>query len=398
MQATDTTPKDKGTKTASPADLTGDDDVFDSALNELAAEGLLDDEPVVTPVDDTPVADPVEEPAFAETIDAPVVVEAAAPVAEAPAVAVDPLADTSPLDYGQGKAFDGVLVDKTNGGAFILPEKLDSIRQTLAERDTFREQATQLSQRVQHFDGLSYKSTGYDGPSQEFKGVEAFVRAQADAAAAAAGTLEMMKQIETLFPGEANAKGRVELYDKVQFAMQKTGFDVGQKVRGYVSTNQQQITDQSGLPSDAQWFATALTQIQKVFPALTPADMEAGRQFFAKRPQMVYRNATAHDAAKFGVKIGARVADPDAMNEWYSERASLRADEAKLSAARATAAGTAGKHNAGMEKGRQTGKKPVSARRPQAATPANAIPEKVSKHQVYTDILDEALQEMGLSD
>ena len=83
------------------------------------------------------------------------------------------------------------------------------------------------------------------------------------------------------------------------------------------------------------------------------------------------------------------------MNEWYSERAALRAEEAKKTAALATATGTAGKHNAGMDKGRQPARQPAQARTA-GATPAATIPEKVDRRAQWSSPLKTALQEMGI--
>ena len=253
--------------------------------------------------------------------------------------------------------------------------------------------------RVQQYDGLTYTSSPVDGTPQTFKGIDAFVRAQADSAAHAAMALVMVNAIEELFPGAENAKGRNDLYERAKFASQKTAFDIGAKIRGRITTEHQTQATQAVQPQqDARWMQNYTTAIQKALPALTADDIQAGQAFFAKRPQLVYRTATPQDAQKYGVKVGERFGDTDALNDWYAERAAGRAAATEKSLALVTATGTANKHNAGMEKGRQAGKKPASARRPQAATPATVSPERVGKKQVYTDILDEALQEMGISD
>lgn len=380
-------------------------DVLDTALTEMESEGVdlaapsdagappvVEAEPIVAAAEPEPIAEPDFEDAAKAIV--PMVTEAA-PVAPV----VDPLDNTAPLDYGQGRVFDGVLIDKTNGGAFILPDKLDAVRARLNEADTFRGQAEQLAQKVQHYDGLTYKTTGIDGdPAQEFTGVDAFVRAQADAAALAAGTLVLMAQIEVSFPGEEFAKARQELYDKMQFEVRRTAFNTGNAIRERLQTQQQQVVSQAtqGQQETAS-FDRAIAQISTALPALTPKDMEEGKQFFAKRPQLLYRNANGQDAQQYGVKVGERIFDPTAMNEWYSGRAALRAETKTAESARVTAASAATKHNAAMDKGRQ----PVTTgrRAPVAATPAERsvpITEKSQRKKALTDLLDTSLQELGI--
>ena len=388
-------------------------EVLDSALAEFTAEGVDLDAPLNA--SDSPET-PAEQnaaaltPASAEEVAQPVGDAPAEVVAETPASAavvetapaVDPLADTAPLDYvfdGQAKAFDGILIDKTNGGAFILPDKLDAVRTRLMEGDRLTGDVKRWQDRATQYDGISY-TNGLKGEEKEHRGIQAVQQLRADVEANAAAGKFLLKTLADAFPGRENAAALLNVFKQAEFEHKRVAFEAGQQFakefNGRISQQVNAVTQGS---NEQRWFSDTITAIHKALPGLTAADVEAGRQFFAKRPQLLYRNATAQDAAKYGLKVGERMGDPDAMNEWYAERAASRAEEVKQATARAPAADTAGKHNAGMEKGRQTGKKPVQARRANtSATPAATIPEKVSKKQVYTDILDEAMQELGISD
>jgi hypothetical protein len=356
-----------------PASAGVDDAVLAGALDEIEAGG----EDLGAPLPKTDATDPTSEPEVVDQQIAEVVAET--PVGEeTPAEsAVDPLADTSPLDYGQGKAFDGVLVDKTNGGAFILPDKLDAVRAKLIEGDTYREQAQQLHERVQRFESLG--------------GVEGYAKLKGEVEANGAAGLFLMKTLAEAFPGRENAAALKNIFERAEFLMQKSAFDTTNKFMG----EQRQFVSQATQgQQEATWFANTVSAIQRALPTLTTTDVEAGKQFFAKRPQLLYHNASVQEAQQYGVKVGERIGDPTAMNEWYSERAALRAEQAKEQTARATAASTANKHNAAMDKGRQPANTGKRAQKP--ATPAATIPEKVSRREAWTDPLTTALQEMGI--
>ena len=385
-----------------------DDAVLAAALDEFedagvdlgaalpASDATIDADAVI----DTATLAHVEPAGVAEPVAA---TDPATPTSPSVAPVVDPLADTAPLDYtldGQARAFDGILVDKKNGGAFILPDKLEAVRTRLIEGDRLAAQLTPLQTRIQDYDNLAYRWTQKDdkGADHQFelKGFQAFERLTADAAANSAAGLFLLKTLSEAFPGKENAAALLNIFKQADFEHRRVGFEAAQRFRNDFSQRKQSAQATATTATDeATWFTGALSQIRSALPALTAADMEAGRQFFAKRPQLVYRNATAQDAAKLGVRIGERIGDPEAMNEWYSERAALRAEEAKKTAALATATGTAGKHNAGMDKGRQPARQPAQARTA-GATPAATIPEKVDRRAQWSSPLKTALQEMGI--
>src|ERR1035437_3000026 len=247
-----------------------DDPVLDAALSEMQSEGALEDSPVdPTPAEPTgasPVvtadgADPSAAPPAPEP--APVAVPDAAGTTEP---AVDPLQDTAPLDYavdGTAKAFDGILIDKTNGGAFILPDKVDSVRARLIEGDRAQGTARQLYDQVQQYERMG--------------GVEGYAKLKADAEANSAAGLFLMKTLADAFPGPEHAEALKQVFERAEFMMQKAQFDTTQKFhverQAVVSQGQQSQQETVVLRN-------ALGQIQTALPSLTADDMTAGQQMF----------------------------------------------------------------------------------------------------------------------
>lgn len=389
-----------------------DDPILAGALDEMESEGVDLGAPATGPSGEEQTTETLPpETAPAPEVPAPEPASATPPAESAPATppatpepAADPLADTAPLDYavdGQTKAFDGILIDKTNGGAFILPDKLESVRARFVEAERATVRAQQAADRVRQYEELPYRFTtkGADGKDQlhELKGYAAFEKLTADVAGNTAAGIFLIQTLLEAFPGDANKAALANVFKQAEFENKRVAFEAAQTFRQtYAQARAQERTTAQNATQETAWFTKALGQIQQALPALTPADMQAGREFFAKRPQLVYRNASAQDAVKFGVKVGERIADPDAMNEWFSERAALRAENAKTLAQTSTATSTAASHNAGMQKGRQPVQQ-TGARRPQAATPAT-IPEKRSRREAWNTPLTEALQELGINE
>lgn len=404
-------PADKGPKESATSTMTADDPVLQEAFDSFASEG----EDLNTPATDAP-AEPdeapestdttVEEPASGEEVPEVVAEPAATPATDAQPKptktepTVDPLDGTAPLDYavdGQPRAFDGILVDKTNGGAFILPDKLESVRARLVESDRTAAEMAPLRARLGEYDGLVHRS-GPKGQEREYRGLEAFQQLTADAEANAAAGLFLLKTLKEAFPGVENAKAIDGVLDRAQLEHRLAAVQARERfaenIRSQRTTRETSAATTSG---EGRWFADALQKMRTAFPQLTEEDHAAGRDWFAKRPQLLYRNASPADAQKFGVKVGERIADPQDMNEWFTERAATRTRENTKTSAQLTATGTATQHNAGMQKGRQPVRQNGSARRT-TATPATTIPEPRSRAKAWSDPLDTALQELGITD
>ena len=372
------------------------DPVLDAALTELDAEGLLDDssgEPASPPSDagagagepsGVPDASATAEPVAVAPSGEPPAAETATAPTDGQPPAVDPLQDTAPLDYaldGQARAFDGVLVDKTNGGAFILPDKLDAVRARLADGDRAQGQVRQLYERVQHYERLG--------------GVDGYAAMKAQAEANSAAGMFLLKTLAEAFPGPEHAPALKAVFERAEFLMQKAQFDTSraflQQFTQQQQTDQQQVVQQQ---AEGERFTTALAQIARALPALTPEDMKSGQQVFEEFKDVLYRHATPQDAQAYGVRVGERIFDPTKMNAWFTERAQWRTQDAKQRAA----AQQATRFNAAQDRGRQgrpaTGKPPARAGNG-TPPPPNA---KKAKIDTWADTFEAASTELGITD
>ena len=366
----------------------GDDPVLATALSELESEGALNDEPTTVETSAEPSSDPAAAPATPETPagDAEPTASTAPQAggaAAAPAPAEDPLAGTEPLTYevdGQSRAFGDILIDKKNGGfGMILPDKVQAVSAKLLEGERASAQVQQLYGQVQQYERLG--------------GVQGYARLKAENDANVAAGLYLMKTLADAFPGPQYAEQLKGVFEKAEFMMQKTAFETQQKFAG--DLNMQRVQAQAG-QNEVQVFEQSFPQYQKALPALTPADIEAGKQVFAQRRELLYRQATPQDAQQFQVKVGERIYDPRLMNDWFTERAAWRAQQVAEAKARETAAAAANKFNQGQQQGRQP-VKTGSRRAPVAPTPAGGT-VKSSRSEAWANPLNEALSELGIDD
>lgn len=378
---------------AAPADA-GSDPVLTNALSEMEAEGALGEE-TGDPQPDEGAAAP---PATAPTSDAPAT---EAPQTDGAPAEEDPYAGTEPFTHdvnGETITLDGVY--RVPGEGAVIPEaQIGNLNRLIEERADAVRQNREFVDRNATYDRLTtWQTKDADGKDQTLSGPQAIVamrqsHARLEAALSVVGDLlspDANGNPAKLLGLLATAQDGKIVFDQSAVDALKTKIDYmtlraeQQATQGLQAPAEQQAPDYSKLAPD---FIAASAKRQGV-EGLTKEDTDMLVRQFAKH----IRPATAQDRLKMpGLTVGLPMVDPE-FDALVKYTATLRAQNKQQVAA----AEKAGKHNAGMDKGRQQGK----AAPPSGTKAAPVAPPKPANDRQRPDWdgpLSSALAELGIA-
>lgn len=387
-----------------------DDSVLAGAFTEMASEsgfdanktfGDLEAKPdgasptdggaSAAPKADAPTAIPGDDGAANAT--PPVVAAEGKP--DAPP-AVDPLAGTEPFTYGQGKTLPGVF--RVPGEGLLVPEEHVASVQQFAERAELAEHMSrELATQYETFDRLStwtvQDAQGKDQTLTGLQGLEA-LRIEASQTKAALGTLSALFQPnangdypnleaflarEELPDGKGGVRVRIVPHpDSLRNLLVQSELA---EVRAEQSERQKVGTLRTPAPAAPVPINYATEASRLIGDVAKAAKLDAS-VLSPKQTELLAKQLKFHVIEQDGKK---RVSP-----EWQ-ELVQSSIAQAVESKKQAVAAETAGKHNAGMDKGRQP-PKPVAK---PAAAPTTKTDER--KKADWHTPLESALSEMGIA-
>lgn len=397
---------------AAPKD-TSADPVLAGALSEMASEGSHLDQPFDSsaasgaasqPSGDASAAPAAADPKTGDAGSEPVAGSSKTPAAPdpsaAPPAAADPLAGTEPFTYtvnGEKKTLDGVY--RVPGEGLLVPEDKVSLVTGLAERADVLDRVTR-EVTAKHADLERLTSWTFDGPDGKtttLTGAQALETMRVDYARQAAA-LDVMDAILSDPAKFAQLVGVVQEGDKTKLVVDPTALEYLQKdvmlaanaaERQARSEFQKLGTPPAPSPQSADHSRSAPAIITAVAQADEKILTSKDREFLAQQIGRYVRTVTEDDR-RFNPKltVGAPIVDAS-FSRVITDRVEMR----KEAATAARTAETAGKHNAGMDKGRQPAAKPPAPKAP--APPAQ--PPAGRRKADWDTPLDSALTEMGIT-
>lgn len=270
-----------------------------------------DGDPAVDPQGTPPVSDP------------------ATPTVSVPSPDEDPLASATSATYtvdGVTKTYDGIKV-LGDDGAIIDAAALPDLLRKLGERDHLFDTNQQLYTKVRDYDAVLTYRSGPSGKEQDYKGLDAFVQAQADARANAAAGVLLLKAINEAFPGPEHAEAKRALFERAAFEVERTTFTAAQAIRSQFQMRQQEVAQPVNEDSHVERSFQQISDWGQK-NGLTADDVSELRQIFGSVKGALFRAATPQDAQQLGVRPGARIFDPAPANQWAIRRAKQNTDRA----------------------------------------------------------------------
>lgn len=399
----------------------GDDPVLAGALSEMASEGAALDQPFSPAASDGTASQP-SDGASALTSAAPTssagdrgsVSDAArsapaAPTPDAsaataiPEPAADPLAGTEPFTYGDGRKLD--WAHRVPGEGVLLTEAEVPQLQQLAERAERLDRATRdLTTRHSDLERL----TTWDIPSEDGKTTQQVTGAAAIEArdVLIARQDAVISLLDEILNDPQQFARLVAVNDKNEIVTDPLAVDYLRKDVLLKAHDAEQSArarfQQRGAPPAPSAASTTPPDVSKIdFQSAAPAVIseaagkDAGiltaedRTFLTEQLPQYIRTVTEQDRqADPLLKVGAPIVS-ERFTKVVQRQIALRTEATKA----AQAAESAGKHNAGMGKGRQPAKQPPKPSTP-AATPA-AAPARTKPD--WDAPLTSALSEMGIA-
>lgn len=373
------------------ATVSSDDPILSSALAELTAEGALDTSaPVTEPTDSetgtstVPVgADPTTSPPDAATV-------------ETPAVESDPLQGSEPLTYlvdGQPLTFDGAYVIPGEG-AVIPASALPKLQSELANARVYQARAEALERSTDEIQRLAeWQTQDEQGQAVTLTG-RAAIEAQRVTHGRTLATLSTISKVFEQDPSSllsVNEAGAIvwnrDALEMLSTRAENAAIRTEQAIRskfGAMGSHGAQAPGASTEPSAEQFTATVRQAAQSSGVAgLTPDDVT----YLASQLPNYVRTATVNDRA-LGFQPGQKFVDARFVDV-MKYTAQLRAEKMKA----ATAAESAGKFNAGQQRGRQAASAPATPTKTPVASSSTKPPGREAQ---WTSVLDGALAEMGI--
>lgn len=379
--------------------VSSDDPILSSALAELSAEGALDESaPVTEPTDtDTPDAGVVATPGTDDTATVQPATDTTTPVDQADQT-VDPLAGSEPLTYlvdGNAETFEGAYVIPGEG-AVIPASALPQLQNALASARINEARAAEYERSISEINRLAEWQT----KDEQGQPVTLTGKAALEAQRVTHGrTLATLSTISKVFEQDPTSLLSVDqagnivwnrdalemLSTRAENAAMKTERAIRAKMGALTAPAQA-----SSEPTSETFTATVKQAAQQAgISGLTAEDVA---HLTAQLPNYV-RTATANDRAQ-GFQPGQRFVDArfvDVMKYTAQLRAEKQADAVKA----AKAAESAGKFNAGQQRGRQAAA--ASPATPKGNAAAKAPEKPHGREAQWQNTLTDALAEMGIA-
>ncbi len=305
----------------------------------------------------------------------------------------DPYAGTEPFTYevnGEKKTLEGVY--RVPGEGLLVPEdRVQAVQQLFADRDQFDRTARDTQGRVQELERLAtWHEQTPDGKTRTLQGRDGLVamRVQGARMHAAFNTVAAVLRDPQKFAsliGGVDANNRIVL-DQNAIEHLLTESDLAemkaeQQIRSQMGAFLQQGQQQDAL---AQQQARGYTpeQLQPVIDAAAKAATFDASALTPKDKAFLAQQVSAY------LIPGTQTVNP-AFVQVIKDRVELRAEASKA----AQAAEAAGKHNAGMQRGRQPQRQPATAPVRQPPNTEDAAPKKKADWDTpFATFMEEALQ------
>lgn len=382
---------------------TAGDPALEQALTEMESEGLLGgegdpgadasqssgDASAASAAAPAPTGDDGSSPTGTTAGAAP---KAPDPSAASPAAA-DPLAGTEPFTYGADKkVLEGVY--RVPGEGLLVPEDKASAIASLAERaDVLDRVSREYSAQNATYERLStWETTDASGKTVTLTGQQGLEAQRVEHARMSAaveivdGILADPSKLLSLLARDD--QGRISIdpqaVETLQMRVQLAANTAEQTARSHFS----KLSTGPAQPAGPQSYAASAPNLIKQAAGAHDTALTADdRQFLTQQIDRYVRTVTEEDRRwNPNLKLGAPIVD-----ESYGKLVERTAQQRAAATAQAKAAETAGKHNAGMDKGRQPPKAPIR--------PATPPPVKTDDRKPRADWetpLTGALAEMGI--
>lgn len=385
--------------------------MLDQAFSEFSSEGATLDEPIGESLPDT--ASQGTESASADTTTAAppatgddgsgkAVEGAQEQVPADPALpSDDPYAGTEPFTYtagnGETKTLDGVF--RVPGEGLLVPEDKVSLIQELAERaDVLDRVARENESRNIDYERLAeWRITGADGKEQVYQGREGLVEMRVGYQKLAA----VVQTLDQLFDDPQKFQELVGVNDKGEIVPDARAIQHLQtEIRLAQATAEQDARRQIGPVSREATSSSATPDLNREAPRIIDwAAKSAGvdskaltaddRTFLSGQMDRYLRTVTEADRkGNPALKLGGPIVDAK-----FTALVKQTIQSALRASTQAKAAEKAGRHNAGMEKGRQ----PVAQPTKPAAPVIPAAEQGKGKKADWDSPLTTALDEMNIS-
>jgi hypothetical protein len=322
----------------------------------------------------------------------------------APGVGDDPLAGTEPFTYtvnGETKTLDGVF--RVPGEGLLVPEDKVQIVEQLAERaDTLDRVSREYQSRNAEYERLSeWRTQGADGKEQVYQGRDGLVAMRVELGTRAA-SMDVLTSIlkpnaqgqyvnlAKLVTTQQNARGELEIIpdpDVLERLLLQS--DLAERdARDAIFREVGQLSQPSTSTSSAPDYSAQAAQVIEAaaqsgkFDSKALTDRDKG--FLAAQLPRYVRTVTEDDRRMNpSLRVGSAIVDAS-FTQVVKDRAEMRTEASKS----AIAAEKAGKHNAGMQKGRQ----PAPTQR-QTTPPAPTVDAGKSRKPDWDGPLTEYLAE-----